>query len=340
VIEQAKMISIIVTQAVSTLLVTVTIAFAGPNGVQEPAQNAAPERAADRTGTLAAYVLGPEDQVTIWALGMEDISEKPFRVDSAGNIDLPLIGMVHAAGMTTDDLKATLVVRLRKYVNEPVLSVRITTFKSQPISIIGAVKDPGVHYLEGQKTFIEVLAMAGGVRPDAGNTVKITRDIEWGRIPLPATVEDSTGRFNIGEVSLKAVMEARNPDENIIIKPNDVISVPRAELIYVLGEVTKPGGFVLNERETFSVLQALSMAGGVTPMAATQHARILRASSGGEERTEISVNLKRILAGGDEDVSLRPDDILFVPHSAARTVGVRAIEAAIGIGTGIIIWRH
>ena len=286
------------------------------------------------------YVLGPEDLLSVWALGVEEIPNTPVRIDPNGFIDLPLAGSVRAGGKTVAELKTELLRRFKDYVEEPQVSVAVTEFRSQPVSVLGAVKNPGVHQLQGRKTLVEMLSLAGGLGPDAGYGIKITRRLEWGRVPLPTATDDATGRFSVAEVKVKSVMEARNPEENILIRPYDILSVPRGEMVYVLGEVGKAGGFVLQERETMSVLQALSLAGGVLRTAAPSRARILRTAAGTSSREERPLDLKNILAGRSGDVPLQPDDILFVPNSAAKSAGMRAVEAAISLGTGIIIWRR
>jgi polysaccharide export outer membrane protein len=301
-----------------------------------PAQADSAETDAFRSG----YVLGPDDEIAIWALGAEEISQKPVRIDPGGYIDLPLLGRMRASGFTTEQLKSELVARLRSYINEPQVSVNIMEFRSQPVSVIGAVKNPGVHQLQGRKTLVEILSLAGGLAPDAGSSVKITRRLERGPVPLPAASRDASGNFSVAEVSLKQLMAAKNPESNIIIRPDDVISVPRAEMVYVMGEVAKPGGYVLNERETMSALQALSLAGGVTRVSGLQRAKILRVVPGTNNREELSVDLKRMLAGKSPDAQLQPEDILLVPNNLAKGATLRAIESAIQIGTGLVIWRR
>jgi polysaccharide export outer membrane protein len=301
-----------------------------------PAQADSAETDAFRSG----YVLGPDDEIAIWALGAEEISQKPVRIDPGGYIDLPLLGRMRASGFTTEQLKSELVARLRSYINEPQVSVNIMEFRSQPVSVIGAVKNPGVHQLQGRKTLVEILSLAGGLAPDAGSSVKITRRLERGPVPLPAASQDASGNFSVAEVSLKQLMAAKNPESNIIIRPDDVISVPRAEMVYVMGEVAKPGGYVLNERETMSALQALSLAGGVTRVSGLQRAKILRVVPGTNNREELSVDLKRMLAGKSPDAQLQPEDILLVPNNLAKGATLRAIESAIQIGTGLVIWRR
>lgn len=287
----------------------------------------------------SGYVLGIGDSVIIRAREAEEISDKPIRIDLDGNLDLPMVGPIYAAGLTSRQLEQRIREKLSVFVKEPDVSVVIQEAKSQPVSVIGAVGSPGVHQLEGSKTLVEVLSLAGGLRADAGYRIKITRLTASGRLPLPNTVEDATHEHVVGEVMLKSLLEAQNPVENIEILPNDVISVPTAELIYVVGTVKKSGGFVLGEHQRISVLQALSMAGGLDQAAAAQDARILRAVPGSDNRQEESVDLRKILAGKAPDVALEASDILFVPLSGAKKVGIRAFESIMQIGAGLAIYR-
>ncbi|MDQ6663869.1 MAG: polysaccharide export protein [Acidobacteriota bacterium] len=286
------------------------------------------------------HILGPEDQIVVHALHADEISDKPIRIDPRGDIQLPLIGDVHAAGKTLDELQRELSNRLKVHIRNPEVSVTIAEYKSQPVSVVGAVKNPGVYQLQGARTLIEILSAAGGIEPDAGYSVKITRQGAWGPIPLPTARPDASGEFSVAELNLQSLMEALNPRENLMLDPNDVVSVPRAKLVYAVGEVRKSGGFVLRERETISVLQVLSLAEGLERTAGPEHARILRVVGEGKKRVELPVDLKRIMAGKAEDVALRPNDILFVPNSAAKSVALRTLEAAIQMGTGVVIWRR
>ena len=299
---------------------------------------------AQPTASLAAaprttYVLGPDDVIGIRATDAEEISEKAIRIGANGSINLPLVGRVQAGGLTTDDLEKKLVTLLKPFVRTPEVTVNVVEMRSQPVSVIGAVTSPEVQQLQGRKTLVEMLSLAGGVRIDSGYSVKITRSKEWGPIPLAGAVEDSTGQYTVGEVSLKEIMEAKNPANNIPIMPNDVISVPRGEMVYVVGDVKRAGGFVLGEKARVSVLQALSLASGLERTASSSNAKILRADTGGGARAEVPVNLKNILAGKDQDVPMEPDDILFVPGSKPKAAVFRGLEAALQVGTGLAIYR-
>lgn len=290
-----------------------------------------PGRAADQDRTT--YVLGGEDAVTIHALNAPDMSDKPFRLDADGDLKLPMVGRIHAGGLTCEQLEAEIAKRLKVYLEEPEVTVSITEFRSQPVSVLGEVGAPGVHQLEGRKTLLEMLAVAGGLRPDSGATVKITRRLEYGRIPVPGAADDPTGQFSIAEINLRDVMDAKKPESNILIRPHDVLSIPRADKVYVIGEVGHAGSLPLNEGQTLSVLEAVSSSGGILRTAAASHARILRPIPGSSKRTEVAVDVKRILAGQSDDVPLLAGDVLVVPGSTGKRAILRTVEVAIQTGT-------
>jgi polysaccharide export outer membrane protein len=255
-------------------------------------------------------------------------------------VEVPLAGRVHLAGLNVQQAEEKLDNLLRPYIRNPQVVVNVAEVHSQPVSVLGAVNAPGVHQIQGQKTLLEMLALAGGIRPDAGYSVRITRQLNWGCIPLPNARMDATRQFNVAEVELKKIMEAQDPEDNIRIFPNDVISVPKAEMVYVIGEVRRSGGFVLGEKRSMSVLQALSLAEGLNgPTADTHHARILRLKSEADQREELPVDLKAVLAGKKPDLPMQGDDILFIPGSTGKKAAFRALEAAIQTGTGLAIWR-
>jgi polysaccharide export outer membrane protein len=293
--------------------------------------------AQETTNVPADYVLGPGDQITIHVVDVEEINDKPIAVDLTGHIQLPILGTIAVSGLTVAQLQSDLIHRLSVYVLRPDVSVSVAEFRSQPVSVIGAVKNSGVMQVQGHKTLIEVLSLAGGLDATAGSTVQITRSLKWGKIPLPNATIDPTGQYSVAQLSLKSLLAAQNPFQNILVKPQDVISVPRAETVYVMGQVMKPGGFPLDAREEITVLQALSMAGGLDRAAQARHAKILRVKSG-SSRSELSVDLRKILDGKTSDVPMQPNDILFVPDSFSKKAGLRAVEAAVQMGTGVVVW--
>jgi polysaccharide export outer membrane protein len=287
----------------------------------------------------STYLLGPDDLLEISGPELSDMAYKPARIDGDGDIQVPLVGRIHVSGLTVQQSERELNKVLSTYIRHPQVVVTVTELRSLPVSILGAVNTPGVHQVQGHKTLLEMLSLAGGIRSDAGYSIRITRQVEWGCIPLPGTALDASGRFSVAEVNLKKIMEAKNPEENIQIFPHDVISVPKAEMVYVIGEVKRSGGFVLGEHQSISVLQALSLAEGLNGTADTRHARILRLKRDADQREEMAVDVKDVLTGKKPDVALLGDDILFIPGSTGKKAALRAIEAAIQTGTGMAIWR-
>ncbi len=289
----------------------------------------------------STYALGADDQIVITALDLDEVSTKaPIRIDSRGTINLPLVGRIQAAGLTPEELESLIEKRLSSVLNAPDVTVSLVEMRSQPISILGAVQSPGVHQIQGRKTLYEVISIAGGIRNDAGYQIKVTRRLEWGKLPLPNAQDDPSGRFSIASVNVKSVMDADNPAENIDIRPYDVISVPKGEVVYVVGAVKKSGGFVLGERERISALQVLSLAEGLDRFADTKKAKIMRPIGKTEQREEIPLNLHAMLKGTTPDVALQADDIMFVPSSGKKAATVRGAEAAIQVGTGLVIFRR
>jgi polysaccharide export outer membrane protein len=287
-----------------------------------------------------AYVLGPNDQIVIRALNGEELSDKVVRIEPSGDVTLPLLGRIRAAGFTVQQFEQQVVDRLKANIRFPQVSVSITEFRSQPVSIIGAVNTPGVQQLQGPRSLVEALSMAGGLRPDAGPSIKITREIQWGLIPVPRAVLDESKEFSVAEVSVKEILNASNPKQNLTLRPNDVVSVPRAKMIYVVGEVGKAGGFAVDGQESITVLKAIALAQGLGRDASPRNTLILRSNENSKARQEVAVALNKILTGKSPDVPLQTEDILFIPGNAPKKAGIRALEAAIQAGTGIAIYRH
>ena len=149
-----------------------------------PAPTAAPTN-------VSSYVLGPEDQITVRIFAADDIPDKPVQIDNDGTVTLPMIGNVHAAGLTVEQFQARLVIAYKKYFKDPQVTVQVNDFRSQPVSVAGNVTTPGVVQLRGNRNLMEVIGQAGGLRADAGDSVLITRNLSEGPIPV-------SGAFKIG----------------------------------------------------------------------------------------------------------------------------------------------
>jgi polysaccharide biosynthesis/export protein len=295
---------------------------------------------AARPPAAPAYSLVVGDQILLHVIDMDEISDKPIRIDPNGFVDIPLAGRFHASGLTLEQFKAELATRLSKYITNPPISVNLAEDDSRPVSIIGSVNTPGVHQIAGDKRLIEVLSLAGGVKDDAGSQVIVTREEEWGKLTIPgASVDPATGS-STASVPLDDLLASKLPSDNILILPNDIISIPKAEIVYVVGNVRKAGGFQLSSRPTITILQALSLAQGLDQNAAPQRAKIIRQAPGGDGKAaEIPVDITQIFAGKAPDVSLLGNDILFIPNSAAKSGSRRAVEAILQAATGVAIYR-
>jgi polysaccharide export outer membrane protein len=304
---------------------------------------AAAEQAAE-TAALpdSGYVLGPDDQIVIHAIDAPEISDKPFLIGMNGNVTMPLIGRVQAGGLTVERLETELNTRLKKYVQDPQVSVTVAEFRSQPVSVFGAVNKPGVIQLRGRKTLYEVLSMAGGPNATAGSTLTVTRRRENGEIPLPGATIDPTGQFSTAELNVQEIVEGKNPAANIEIKPNDTISVSEANsnMIYVVGDVEHGGAFTLGGRQSLSVLRALSLAGGLGRTAKPQKARIIRSVPGESKPQEIAVNIKQIFAGKAEDLVLGPQDVLVVPTSSRKVFTTYSIPSVVSAAAYAAIYHY
>jgi polysaccharide export outer membrane protein len=300
----------------------------------------APALKVRQVGTDVPYLLGAGDELSVRVAEMEQFSAKTFQIDPNGVLHLPVVGNIKAGGMPVDQLELAIATKLRTYILKPEVTVGVSVFHSQPVSVVGAVNQPGVHQLTGPSRLLEMISSAGGPRNDAGSKVRITRELEWGTLPLGNARTDAGGKWMTAEIDLNDLTKGREPEQNIFLRPHDVISVDQAQLIYVLGDVNKSGGFPLHSHENLTVLQAVALADGLLRTASPKNARILRKGDEAGPRTEIAIDVKKILAGKADDVALHPEDVLFIPNSLPHTIAVRSIEMALQVGTGIVIWRR
>lgn len=291
-------------------------------------------------GTLGAdYVIGPEDVLTIEVMNVPELKQT-LRVENDGTIPVRLLGHMKAAGLTTEQLRKDLEKEWgESYLEDPKVTIFVREFHAQPISVIGAVVKPGLYQLTGPRTLIEVLSMAGGLGTRGANQpgrfLYITRKDGFDDLQLAEGMEQ-TAPDQI-EIDLKQLVQNRDPALNIRMKPFDIVSVSKAGIIYVIGAVGKPGGFLMEDRERVTVLQALSMAGGMTGYAKKSGGRIVRQGENGD-RQEIKVDLGKVVKGTGEDVEMAANDILIVPDSKGRYWGQRGIDVAISTATAAMVY--
>lgn len=266
--------------------------------------------------------IAPGDLLEISVYGAPDYTRQ-VRVGSSGEISVPLLGVVKVGGLPIGAAERSLAQRLAEggFFNSPQVSILHKEYSTQGVSVLGEVQKPGIYPLLGRRTLLDAISAAGGTTPKAGTTVTIThRD---GSQPA------ETIKLNFGPHD--------PPQTEISVLPGDTITVSKAGIVYVVGDVRQPSGIVMENPE-LTVLQALAMAQGVNPNAALTSARIIRRTENGPQETPI--NLKRILAAKDPDLKLQPDDVLFVPNSAGKSAVRRSMEAILQTATGIAIYRR
>jgi polysaccharide export outer membrane protein len=272
------------------------------------------------TSVRPDYQLRPNDQILIVVPQSTEINQRPFRIDSDGFIDLPLVGKIRAAGSTVRSLETSVTTQLREYIRDPLVSITVVQFQNEPVFFLGAFRTPGIYPLQGGRALVEMLAAVGGLQPTASRRIKITRRSEYGTLPLANAVEDPQRKVSTVEISLDSLTQNINPAEDIVLKAYDIVNVETAQPVFVSGEVTKPGSIPLGEQQSMSVTQALTQAGGFTSAANRGKVRVLRPILGTSRRAEIEVDLNRIYTGKDNDFPLFANDVLFVPRATARAI--------------------
>jgi polysaccharide biosynthesis/export protein len=287
------------------------------------------------------YILGPSDQIMIRAFQVDEINEKPFRIEADGMLTLPLVGTIKAGGLTVGELEAELVDSLKKYVKSPQATVILIQFRSSPVFFVGAFARPGAYPMEGRRTLVEMLTQVGGVASQATRRIKLTRKSESGPIPLPNAVDDPGNKVSTVEISMSSLQNNINPAEDIELKPYDVISAEIAEKVYLQGGFPKTGAYPLDERDSISVMQLISLAGGLLPDAERDKAVILRPVLDTARRAQIHLDLKAIMEAKANDYPLMANDILYVPVKGTsgttwKKVGKVALTV-LPLTTGIIL---
>jgi polysaccharide export outer membrane protein len=287
------------------------------------------------------YTIGPEDVLEISVFDVPELSKLTVRVTNDGTIPLPLLGDVKAAGHTPQQLRDALEKDWGKtYLENPHVMVFVKEFHAQPVSVVGAVEKPGLYQLTGPRTLIEVISLAGGfsrtgVAP--GRSLYVSRQGGFGGL-APAEGMRLVAPDKL-EVNIDRLLYSRENALNIPIRPQDIITVSKAQIVYVVGAVKKSGGFVIGDKQQqLTVLQALALAEGLTPNAAKRKAVIIHTNDDGK-RTEVKVDLEKILKGKGSDPELAANDILFVPDSATKAGLKKSLDTAVAMATGVVIWR-
>src|SRR4030042_2181657 len=281
---------------------------------------------AGRASTVDDYMVGTEDLLDIEAYNVEEI-KKTVRVNSQGEIALPLIGVMKVKGMTTSQIEKTITDSLEKYVEETVVTVFVKEYHSQRISVVGAVKNPQVYAVTGQRYLIDMLMIAGGLSETAGNIAYVIR---------PVVADSPTNRAETIVINLEELLFNGNLNLNIPVFAGDVVSVPKGGVVFVDGAVKDPGAFTMRGKTT--VLQAITMAKGVNSDAKLSDIRIFR-DNGKGDRDIIPVDYTAIRKGENPDIVLAENDIIIVPRSGIKNFFngfINSIRGLISIGSGSV----
>ncbi len=278
-------------------------------------------------------IVGPNDTVTVIALNAEEIS-KPWQLNSAGDLNLPMVGRIHAAGMSAEELEEEIETRLKKYLRDPQVTVYVSQILSHPVTVSGGVMKPGIIQLDGPTSLFGALVEAGGPK-DGVATVKITRSIENGAIPSPLAQASVDGKYSVAEIPLPSVMSGDGDNARLSVFPGDVITVPtekRTRAVYIVGEVVKPGSIELVTQDTVNLTKALAMAGGFTRVAKPSKTMIRHVSENGSETALAFVDLGKIISGKAKDLLLSDGDILVIPSNQVLAYLQLTTQSAITTG--------
>lgn len=272
-------------------------------------------------GSGAAGPIGNGDLIEMSVFDTPELSGK-LRVSNNGDVILPLVGKLHVAGMKAEDAAALIRQTFvdGAYLKDPQVTVFIAEYATQNVSVLGEVKNPGIYPAFGAHHLLDYISAAQGLTPLAGTHITITHVKDPG---APEQVKVTAGA-------------TPKPENNPEIFSGDTIYVERTGVIFVVGDVMRPGGYPMDHDGQVSVLQAVALAQGITPTAAKSSAKLIRTTTSG--RQEIPVNLKKILQSKNTDLAMQDNDILFIPTSAAKNA-MKDMEAVLPTAAAASIYR-
>lgn len=276
------------------------------------------------------YKIGPEDLLEISVFEEEKLN-KTVRVSSQGNIHLPLLGILRVKGLTAIELEREIRDLLaEKYIQNPNVTVFIKEYRSQRISVIGAVEKPGVFDVSGQKTVLDMLAMAGGLKEDAGSMLFLIRPPPSNEETPDKPSEDDEPIPKTFVIDLDALLVKGDLSLNLPLIHGDVLNVPVAGKIFVGGEVNRPGGFLLRGRR-MTVSQAIALAEGLKQKANGAETKIFRNSEDEVGKEIFTVNIYAIQNGKALDLYLKENDIIIVPQSGMKSFLIELRDTVKGL---------
>jgi polysaccharide biosynthesis/export protein len=289
------------------------------NAAQQPVPASTASPQSSRLLANSNVKLGVGDLIEVSVFGVPDLSTKT-RISGSGDVYLPLIDYVHIANLTTDEAQELIQKRLEDggFVRGPHVSIFVDESASQAITLVGEVARPGSYPAIGERHLFDLISAAGGLSEKAGRGV---------------TIEHRGDPTQKDELQLSQNL-AEDTQNNIEVFPGDTIIISRAGIVYVVGDVNHPSGFLI-EDTGLSVLKALALAGGSTKTSALNKTKILRRTPKGIE--EIPVNLKKVLYAKAPDLDLVKGDVLFIPGSAGKAAAYRTADAAMSLSTALAV---
>ena len=294
-----------------------TIAAPTANAKREDAK---PDRSHDNSAT---FRIGPGDLIDVSVFNVPELTSE-MRVTGDGNISVALVGSVHIADLTTTEAESAIHDKLVEggFLRNPQVTVFVKEFVTQGISVLGEVSRPGIYPLMGSRRLFDAISAAGGMTDKAGRMVTITRR-EKPNEPISVVLDKDT---------------AKSTASNVNIFPGDTVVVSKAGVVYVVGEVARPSGFIMDNNESLTVLQAIALAQGLTRDARLSGSKIIRKTPEGLH--EVSLDLGKLLQGKQADVAMQNEDILFIPRNGAKAAARRSLEAIIQAATGVAVYRR
>ncbi len=281
-----------------------------PDAATVPAAKADPGARSAGDSTVR---LGTGDLIEVSVYNVPELNTKT-RVGGGGDVYLPLIDYVHVEGLTIAEAETVIEKRLDQggFVKNPHVQLFVDEYTSEGASVLGEISKPGVYPVLGEQRLFSLVSAAGGLSERAGKSITITHGNQAPvTVPISRNLED-------------------HPDSNVPVFAGDTVMIRRADIIYVVGDVGRPSGFLMDSGH-LSVLQAIALAGGTNTTAKLNGARIIRKGPAG--LTETPVPLKKLLAAKADDIPMQAEDILFVPTSAKKLFAGRTVEAALQLAT-------
>lgn len=273
----------------------------------------------DETPGDAKYRIGPGDVLDVRVARAPELSRDSVRVDQGGMIRMPMLDVdIPAACLTEPELAANIAKLYRKYKNDPHVEVFVKEFQSQPVAVMGAVRSPAQFKLQRPVKLLELLTFAGGQAPNAGQTIQIVRA---GGLSLCERQNNETSSDGLASMmvtyNLNDTLQGL-PEANPFVRPGDIVQVPEAAQVFVLGNVLRPSAIPM--KEPLTVSKAIAIAGGTAPNTKRDKIRIIRQVPGKTTKQEILVDLSAIEKNRAQDVALVPNDIVDVPVSGAKRI--------------------